>query len=262
MTGSPRNFSTCRRSRSICLLQRLTTMRIFLARVAKPIEDFERALSAADGWDVERENQDDLVRLVERRQGYGIESVLRIENDVVVRLPQSLQHFEDMFRLNFVGGVGLFRRGQQRKIGGIRRDETFDQCVIKPASGFPPCRRTNTSDRHPETAAGRRPADSDQPAQFAQLVAAARLVAMKDVPQPPLLENTAIMRPFFFGASTCPAQNSATRSRTVFKFFGADWQLEKFTRARPQTLQQQIGVERYWRRRSDAVFGDFGRSSR
>src|SRR4029450_6700735 len=43
----------------------------------------------------------------------------------------------------------------------------------------------------------------------------ARFVAMKDVPQPPLLENTAIMRPFFFGASTCLLERSATRSRTV-----------------------------------------------
>ena len=44
---------------------------------------------------------------------------------------------------------------------------------------------------------------------------AAAFVAMNEVPQPPLLENTATMRPFFFGASTCLVVNSETRSSTV-----------------------------------------------
>src|ERR1051325_3732234 len=40
-----------------------------------------------------------------------------------------------------------------------------------------------------------------------ELVAAARLVAMNDVPHPPLLEKTATIRPFFFGASTFLLEN-------------------------------------------------------
>src|SRR5687767_7905460 len=44
---------------------------------------------------------------------------------------------------------------------------------------------------------------------------AARFVARNDVPQPPLLENTATIRPFFLGASTWPAENSPTRSIIV-----------------------------------------------
>ncbi len=40
----------------------------FLARVSKPIEDLERSLGAADGGNVERQDQDDLVRLIERGQ--------------------------------------------------------------------------------------------------------------------------------------------------------------------------------------------------
>ena len=39
---------------------------------------------------------------------------------------------------------------------------------------------------------------------------------MNDVPQPPLLENTATMRPFFLGASTCClVAISETRVSTV-----------------------------------------------
>src|SRR5215472_5314905 len=51
-------------------------------------------------------------------------------------------------------------------------------------------------------------------------VEAARFVEMNDVPHPPLLENTATMRPFFRGASTRSAQNSQVRSRTVFNSSG------------------------------------------
>jgi hypothetical protein len=45
--------------------------------------------------------------------------------------------------------------------------------------------------------------------------AAAMFVATNEVPQPPLLEKTAIMRPFFFAGAFCPAQNAVVRSSTV-----------------------------------------------
>jgi hypothetical protein len=40
-----------------------------VARVAEPVEDLQRALRAPDGRDVERQDEQDVVGLVERRQG-------------------------------------------------------------------------------------------------------------------------------------------------------------------------------------------------
>ena len=62
----------------------------FLTRVTESIEDLECALGTANGGDVECQDQDDLVRLVERGQRDGVERVLRIEYDVVEMFAQFL----------------------------------------------------------------------------------------------------------------------------------------------------------------------------
>src|SRR6266850_7060935 len=80
----------------------------FLARITKAIEDFECALRAANSGNVERQDQNDLVRLVQSRQRNRIKRVLWIENNELVRLAQALQHFEDVFGFDFVSGIDFF----------------------------------------------------------------------------------------------------------------------------------------------------------
>src|SRR5687768_13973203 len=62
----------------------------FLARISEPVEDLERPLRAADSRNIEREYQNDFIRLIECRESDRIESVLRVEHDVVVVLTQFL----------------------------------------------------------------------------------------------------------------------------------------------------------------------------
>ena len=79
-------------------------------------EDFERALSAANSRNVERQDEQNLVRLIQGGQSNGVKGVLRIEHYVFVRLAQALQHLEDVLRLDFIRGIRLFGCGQQRKL--------------------------------------------------------------------------------------------------------------------------------------------------
>src|SRR5262245_58847241 len=62
----------------------------FLTRVTESIEDLECALCTANRGNVECQDQDDLVRLVERGERDGVERVLRIEYDVVEMFAQFL----------------------------------------------------------------------------------------------------------------------------------------------------------------------------
>ena len=71
-------------------------------------------------------------------------------------------------------------------------------------------------------------------------VAAARLVAMKDVPHHPCWKTPQSCGPFSWCFDLAGAElGHAIEHR--FQFVGADRQPQKFSRAGPQTLQQQVG---------------------
>ena len=94
------------------LLQRLTTSAHFLARVSETIEYLERASRAANRVNLERQHDQDLIRVVQCRDRDGIEVVRRIDDDVVIALPQQFHHFVDVLRLDVFGALRFRRRRQ------------------------------------------------------------------------------------------------------------------------------------------------------
>ena len=82
-------------------------------------------------------------------------------------------------------------------------------------------------------------------------------VATNEVPHPPLLEKTAIMRPFLVGAAICAPQNSAVRSSTVRNssvFTGS----RKKSRAPARMLRRMTSGEGFWAAEMIAVDSGLG----
>src|SRR5699024_10748649 len=101
-----------------------------VARVAEAVEYLQGSLRAAYRGNVEREDEKNLVRLVERGERDGVEGVLRVDDDVLVSLAQDFENLEDVLGLYVVGGVGLARRGQERQALGVRRQVAPQQLVV------------------------------------------------------------------------------------------------------------------------------------
>ena len=85
----------------------------FLACVSETIEYFERATRTANRVNLEGQHDQDLVRMVQSGDRDGVEVVRRVDDHVVVTLPQQLDHFVNMLGLDVFGAFGLRGRRQQ-----------------------------------------------------------------------------------------------------------------------------------------------------
>src|SRR5689334_7936315 len=84
----------------------------FLAWITETIEYLERATGAANCVNLERQHDEDLICMVQGRDGDRVEAMRRIDNDVIEPMSQQFHHFVNVFRLDVFSPLRLCRSGE------------------------------------------------------------------------------------------------------------------------------------------------------
>src|SRR5688572_21692613 len=87
-----------------------------LRRVTQSVKDLQGAPGAADCMNLEGEHYQNLIGMIESRNGQRVKIVRRVDDDCIESLPQQLHNLVNMFGFDLLSTFSLDRRGEERYV--------------------------------------------------------------------------------------------------------------------------------------------------